>query len=387
MLARRLLSPLMCRAVIGPARFFSQEHETPKGGLWTRSKAVVVRELKKVVRGCKLFSQNFRVMLGRKAQVYRSGERLTLRERKLMQKTKGDILKMIPFSIIIIVPFAELALPALLFLFPNMIPSTFLDPVKQQANLRKLLVWRLTQAYRIHSHVIDICKTLDQNRYGPLLALVRDYPHSVTFKQLNEYPEFFRNHCLFGKMDTKHLIAICQFLGMDPYTGFKTLNRIFVRPVTYLLQKAGFQVKDYWSPQRFPLRTIEWLMVRWQLKRLLTEIREEDRLLLEEPLDGLEPDLLLTLCVERGIETSPDLTNEKEMRSRLGEWIISSTYPTPRGLASDEILMLVQIFNALTDTIAIPNRELLHSPPAPAASISATQVLDMLDKNPPQSKK
>jgi hypothetical protein len=160
-----------------------------------------------------------------------------------------------------------------------------------------------------------------------------------------------------------------------------------VRPVTYLLQKGGFQVKDYWSPQRFPLRTIEWLMVRWQLRRLLAEIREEDRLLLEEPLDGLEPDLLLTLCVERGIETSPDLTNEKEMRSRLGEWIISSTYPTPRGLASDEILMLVQIFNALTDTIAIPNRELLHSPPAPAASISATQVLDMLDKNPPQSKK
>ena len=376
----------MRRAVIGPVRFFSQEHETPKGGLWTRSKTVVVRELKKVVRGCKLFSQNFRVMLGRKMQVYRSGERLTLRERKLVQKTKGDILKMIPFSVIIIVPFAELALPALLFLFPNMIPSTFLDPVKLQANLRKLLVWRHTQAYRIHSHVIDLCKPLDQNRYGPLLALVRDYPHSVTFKQLNEYPEFFRNHCLFGKMDTKNLVAICQFLGMDPYTGFKTLNRLLVRPVTFLLQKVGFQVKDYWSPQRFPLRTIEWLIVRWQLRQLLNEIREEDRLLLEEPLDGLEPDLLLTLCVERGIETSPDLTNEKEMRSRLAEWIINSTYPTPRGLASNEILILDQIFNALTDTIVLPSRELLHSPPTPAENISATQVLDMLDKQEPKSK-
>lgn len=376
----------MYRGLLGPVRLFSHEHETPPGGLWTRSKAVVVRELKKVVRGCKLFSSNFRVMLGRKVQVYKSGERLTLRERKLVQKTKGDILKMIPFSIIIIVPFAELALPPLLFLFPNMIPSTFLDPVKLEANLRKQLVWRLTHAYRIHSHVIDTCKALDQNRYAPLLALVRDYPHSVTFKQLNEYPEFFRNHCLFGKMDVKNLIAICQFLGMDPYTGFKTINRIFIRPVTYLLQKVGFQVKDYWSPQRFPLRTIEWLIVRWQLSRLLAEIREEDRLLLEEPLDGLEPDLLLTLCVERGIETSPDLTNEKEMRSRLAEWIISSTYPTPRGLASNEILVLTQIFNALTETIAIPNRELLHAPPSADESLRATQVLDMLDKQPPNPK-
>lgn len=381
MLTRRLLNSVFCRNVSGPARLFTKNtEETPNRGLWARSKAVVIRELKKVVMGSKLFYHNFRIMLRRKAQVYKSGERLTLRERKLMQKTKGDILKMIPFSVIIIVPFAELALPALLFLFPNMIPSTFLDPVKQQANLRKRLVWRLAQAYHIHSDVIEVCKALDQQRYGPLLKLVRDYPHSVTFKQLNEYPEFFRNHCLFGKMETRDLISICQFLGMDPYTGFKTFNRIFIRPFTFLLQKSGYSVKDYWSPKRFPLSTIEWLIVRWQLKNLLTEIREEDRLLLEEPLDELEPDLLLTLCVERGIETSPDLTNEKEMRSRLAEWIINSTYPTPRGLASDEILILTQVFNALTDSIAVPSQELFHSPSTPDVNLRATQVLDNLGK-------
>jgi len=74
------------------------------------------------------------------------------------------------------------------------------------------------------------------------------------------------------------------------------------------------------------------------------------------------------------------------MRSRLAEWIINSTYPTSRGLASNEILILDQIFNALTDTIVLPSRELLHSPPTPAENISATQVLDMLDKQEPKSK-
>ena len=381
-----MLSPLLCRNVIGPARLFAQGTETPNKGLWSRSKAVLSRELKKIVRGSKLFYQNFRIMLGRKVQVYRSGERLTLRERKLVQKTKGDILKMIPFSIVIIVPFAELALPALLFLFPNMIPSTFLDPVKQQALLRKRLVWRLSHAYHIHSEVIEVCKALDQKRYGHLLTLVRDYPQSVTFKQLNEYSEFFRNHCRFGNMENRDLISICQFLGMDPYTGFKTFNRIFIRPFTFLLQKAGYNVKDYWSPKRFPLRTIEWLIVRWQLRTLLAEIREEDRLLLEEPLDALEPDLLLTLCVERGIETSPDLTNAKEMRRRLAEWIINSTYPTPRGLASDEILVLDQVFNALTDTIAVPSQELFLTPPDHNESQRATKVLDILEKDSPEPK-
>lgn len=53
------------------------------------------------------------------------GEQLTRRERLQLKRTVGDLLRMVPFIIIVIIPFAELSLPILLKLFPNMLPSQF----------------------------------------------------------------------------------------------------------------------------------------------------------------------------------------------------------------------------------------------------------------------
>ena len=44
-----------------------------------------------------------------------------------MGQVKSDFIKFIPFSIFIIVPGAELLLPAWLMVFPNSIPSQFLS--------------------------------------------------------------------------------------------------------------------------------------------------------------------------------------------------------------------------------------------------------------------
>lgn len=42
-----------------------------------------------------------------------------------------DLLRLIPFSVFIIVPFMEFTLPIFLKLFPNMLPSTFKQIQKQ----------------------------------------------------------------------------------------------------------------------------------------------------------------------------------------------------------------------------------------------------------------
>ena len=39
--------------------------------------------------------------------------------------------RLVPFIIILVVPFLEFALPVLLKLFPNMLPSTFTDSMKK----------------------------------------------------------------------------------------------------------------------------------------------------------------------------------------------------------------------------------------------------------------
>lgn len=53
------------------------------------------------------------------------GSQLSRREYRQLQRTTGDLLRLVPFVIILVVPFLEFALPVLLRFFPNMLPSTF----------------------------------------------------------------------------------------------------------------------------------------------------------------------------------------------------------------------------------------------------------------------
>lgn len=55
------------------------------------------------------------------------GENLIRREKRQLLRTTSDLLRLIPFIIIAIIPFLEFALPLILKVFPNMLPSTFED--------------------------------------------------------------------------------------------------------------------------------------------------------------------------------------------------------------------------------------------------------------------
>ena len=60
------------------------------------------------------------------------GKSLSRRERQQLTRTTADIFRLVPFVVFIIVPFMELLLPVFLKLFPNMLPSTFQDKMKEQ---------------------------------------------------------------------------------------------------------------------------------------------------------------------------------------------------------------------------------------------------------------
>lgn len=61
-----------------------------------------------------------------------SGRSLTRRERQQLTRTTADIFRLVPFAVFVIVPFMEFLLPVFLKLFPNMLPSTFQDKMKEQ---------------------------------------------------------------------------------------------------------------------------------------------------------------------------------------------------------------------------------------------------------------
>lgn len=74
------------------------------------------------------------------------GSALTRRERKQLLRTVSDLFRLVPFSMFIIIPFMEFALPFALRLFPNLLPSTFQDSLKAEENMKRELQSRIAMA-------------------------------------------------------------------------------------------------------------------------------------------------------------------------------------------------------------------------------------------------
>lgn len=60
------------------------------------------------------------------------GKTLSRREKQQLTRTTADIFRLVPLSVFIVVPFMEFLLPVFLKLFPNMLPSTFQDKLKEE---------------------------------------------------------------------------------------------------------------------------------------------------------------------------------------------------------------------------------------------------------------
>ncbi|THG01641.1 hypothetical protein TEA_006487 [Camellia sinensis var. sinensis] len=83
--------------------------------------------------GCKLLWVDVRIS-SRLLLKLAGGKSLTRRERQQLTRTTADIFRLVPFAVFIIVPFMEFLLPVFLAVFPNMLPSTFQDKMKEQVS-------------------------------------------------------------------------------------------------------------------------------------------------------------------------------------------------------------------------------------------------------------
>ena len=102
----------------------------PQGNRLERIWAVVKKEAQHYWSGTKLLGKEIRISARIQGRLL-AGKKLTRREHRQLKRTTQDLLRLIPFSVFLIVPFMELLLPVALKLFPNMLPSTFEDKFKE----------------------------------------------------------------------------------------------------------------------------------------------------------------------------------------------------------------------------------------------------------------
>lgn len=125
--------------------FFYATHPTETREAWIKLRDMAKDEAHHYWVGTKLLWADIvtaRKLLNKTLE----GSSLTRRERKQMLRTVSDLFRLIPFSMFVLVPFMEFALPLALRLFPNMLPSTYQDSLKAEENMKRELKSRIAMA-------------------------------------------------------------------------------------------------------------------------------------------------------------------------------------------------------------------------------------------------
>jgi len=262
--------------------------------VWYRDiRETVVHFLKWVATGFRLFGGNLRASYHLTKRIV-FGYQLSIRERRLLVRTTSDCLKLIPFSLFLIVPFAELALPIFLRIFPNMLPSTFFEQKYDNATMARKFkakqemadFWQsvmLSRTREISKATECADKAAELTNFQDKLIEGKDFP---SLKEILRFSSLFAEEMKLKNMNPQQLKAMSKMLGL---------------PTSRTWWQGHLEV---------------------QLRHHITNLRREDRDLYWEGINGLSGLDLIEACRKRAIRFHG--VTEDEMRSDLTRWLALS---------------------------------------------------------------
>ncbi|BBN10959.1 LETM1 and EF-hand domain-containing protein 1, mitochondrial [Marchantia polymorpha subsp. ruderalis] len=217
------------------------------------------------------------------------GKSLTRRERQQLTRTAADIFRLVPFAVFVIVPFMEFLLPVALKLFPNMLPSTFQDKMKEQEQLKKRLNARIQYAKFLQDTVGEMARELKSTRSGELQRTANDLDEfmnkvrtggDVTNDEILNFAKLFNDELTLDNISRPRLVSMCKYMGIQPYGTDAYL--------------------------------------RYSLRTKLNWIKTDDRMIQSEGVESLSESELRAACRERGML---GLLSVDEMRQQLNDWL------------------------------------------------------------------
>lgn len=248
--------------------------------------ARVMDELRHYYHGFKLLVINTSIS-GKLLWRLLKGESLTRREHRQLVRTVGDLFRVVPFSVFIIIPFMELLLPVFIKLFPNMLPSTFQTANEQEAKMKQKLKLKLETAKFLQ-------KTLDS------MALKGKGHHSDSAK---EFADFFKQVRSSGEQATNDQIIRFSKLFEDELT-LDSLQRAQLTALCRVLEVQPFGTDNF---------------LRFLINTKLRRLAADDRVIFREGIDVLSVPELQQAVRARGMRSYG--VSEQRLRSQLSQWI------------------------------------------------------------------
>lgn len=270
--------------------------------------------------GFRLLAVNARIALRLRRQM-RRGQQLTRRERQLLEVTTNDLIRLVPFSVFVIVPAAEVLLPIALLLFPNLMPSTFTTSSQRRRkqimeNLkagvsRKRLFEFMTSKVLLHEKF---------NSNSPVVPVFRAIHEGAVMGQ-----DSLR--CLVPHFDVNGPLALKKIPG-------------------YILRDLNVRIGKFSAFERMILpKTWYAVRMRFMIEQELERMEADDLELSNTDLSSLTPRELENECAIRRMRWygSPE-----ELRSQLTDWLALSLDPdvpnhlllfvAPRATPDDAVL-------------------------------------------------
>lgn len=261
--------------------------EKPEGE--KEKKLTLAQKIKKEAQhywdGTKLLAAEVKIS-SRLALKMAAGYELTRREHRQLQRTVQDLGRLVPFSVFVIVPFAELLLPVALKLFPNMLPSTYEG---QTSKDKKASTLRATRR-----EVSDFLRQTLKETGLPLTQATT---------QKEEFTNFFRKLRATGETPTdEDVIKVCQIFKDD--LTLDNLSRPQLVSMCRYLNLNTFGTD---------------MMLRYQIRHRMRQIKRDDRAISYEGVDSLSVSELQVACASRGIKSHG--VSPARLREDLQTWL------------------------------------------------------------------
>jgi len=240
--------------------------------------------------GSRLFSKNIRIsknLMQKRAK----GHGLTLQENKLLVRTFTDSFKLVPFSFFVLVPFAEFLIPPALWIWPNMLPSTFKELISDDSRRLKRLRAKKEMATFFEKVITERSETEEVSspdkikELKELQDLLKIKDKSEPFpsaRNLRKFARLFAEEFQLENMPIDHLRTICRVLGLNAF---------------------GFRAQ-----------------IILQLRHYSTSLLAEDRHIRWEGLDSLTTEDLWEACKARGM-LPEEGTTDAQMRRMMEHWL------------------------------------------------------------------
>ncbi|XP_076635665.1 leucine zipper and EF-hand containing transmembrane protein 1 [Colletes latitarsis] len=215
------------------------------------------------------------------------GKELSRREHRLLIKTTGDVFRLIPFSVFIIVPFMEFLLPIAIKIFPGLLPSTFQTATEKEDKLKQALKIKIEMAKFLQKTLDDMAvqssdyKSKKAKEFAEFFYKVRTSGATATNDEIMQFSKLFEDEITLDSLSRPQLVALCRVLDVQT------------------------------------LGTTNFL--RFLLRMRLRSLAADDKLIEKEGIDSLTRSELQQACRARGMRAYG--LPESKLKEQLTQWL------------------------------------------------------------------